>query len=148
MVKYKRGYEHLYRKHPRHYSNQLPALTGEISNETMIRRKNREWLYLREPPEDNEDDWYFWCDFHKVKLWTDLIFCHNCNKIINPNHHYNGSMVPNLLPARIRYSVPEKILCQSCTAKENYQYYQMEEITKLTREIRNMTRRSKRGKKE
>jgi hypothetical protein len=141
MVKYKPGYEHLYKRFPGHY-RQL------IMNPTKPFRPNYEYLYTPYPPEDDEEKWHHWCEFHGVKLWTDLIFCHNCNKIINPNHHYDGSMVPNLLPARIRYSVPEKILCQSCTAKENYQYYQMEEITKLTREIRNMTRRSKRGKKE
>jgi hypothetical protein len=138
MIKYRRGYEHLYKNHPRHYKlhSDIPA---------KLFKPNYEYLYSPNPPED-EEKWYHWCEYHRIKLSTDLIFCHNCNKIINPKRYYNGSMVLNLIKASQRYLVPEKILCQSCTGKENYIYSQIEEITHLSREIRNMTRRKKHGK--
>jgi hypothetical protein len=139
VIKYRRGYEYLYKKYPGHYRRL-------IMNPKRPFRPNYEYLYTPYPPDD-EDKWHHWCEYHNVQLKTDLIFCQNCNKIINPNRYYNGSMILNLIPAKQRYSIPEKILCQSCVGKENYVYHQIEEITNLTKEIRNMTRRSKNGKK-
>jgi hypothetical protein len=139
MFKYKRGYEHLYEKYKGHYRHQLPLLKNKLSKETMERRKNKNWWYLRKPPEDNEDDWYFWCQLHNVKLQTDLVFCHNCNKILNPNR-YNQSNLLMSTPRSKNMRYIELHVCRKCQVLEDKLCKELEEITKLTKKYRDKSK--------
>jgi hypothetical protein len=133
MFKYKRGYEYLYKNHKYHYKHQIPPLKGKISEKTLVRRKNKEWLYGPNPPQDYEEDWYYWCKYHMVKLQTDLEFCNNCDKLLNPERDNQSYLLSHTIRTKDRFMKTE--ICSKCRVIEDKIICEFEKCADLKRKI-------------
>lgn len=123
-IKYKPGYEHLYKKTRRFsYGN----------------KKKYEFIYRPYPPKDNEENWYLWCEYHNQKLKTDLKFCHNCNRILNPDRYNQSNLLMTTQRSKeIRFI--ELNVCRKCKISEDKLCKEFEEITKLTKQYRDVAK--------
>jgi hypothetical protein len=141
MIKYKLGYEHLYKKYPIHYRN-------HISNKIPTRiltEKDEKWLYCSYPPEDNEINWYFWFKFHNRKLQTDLEFCQTCNKLLNPERNNQSYLLTNIIRTKDRFT--KIIVCSECRIIEDKIRQEFEEIAIIKRKMRKIIQISRKNVK-
>jgi hypothetical protein len=135
VIKYKPGYEYLYRKHKMHYRDQ-------INGKELSYTKNMEWLFQSEPPDD-EEKWYKYMDYHCIQIQCELAICNNCGKILNPKD--NMSFAYNqIAKPKERYFIGDEYVCKDCKMIEDEFVSEFEECTNLIKKIRDVRRKPKR----
>lgn len=109
------------------------------SKETHFRRKNSKWLYDIKPPENNEENWYIWHEYHHIDLKTDLEFCNGCGRILVPKYTYSHLSKDH----KIIYS-----LCLQCDRIRSKIQTKLEECLNLRKKIQHIAKEQRRKNHE